>query len=60
MFMFSQDITTFFFSLNFTQLSISLTVVFHSSVSLCNPMDFSMPGFPVFHYLPEFAQAHGH
>ena len=28
--------------------------------TLCNPMDFSMPGFPVFHYLPEFAQAHGH
>jgi len=23
---------------------------------LCNPMDCSIPGFPVFHYLPEFAQ----
>ena len=25
-------------------------------MSLCDPMDCSMPGFPVFHYLPEFAQ----
>ena len=27
-------------------------------VWLCNPMDCSMPGFPVLHYFPEFAQAH--
>ena len=27
---------------------------------LCDPMDYSMPGFPVFHYLPEFAQTHAH
>ena len=26
--------------------------------TLCNPMDCSMPGFPVHHYLPEFAQTH--
>jgi len=25
---------------------------------LCDPMDCSMPGFPVLHYLPEFAQTH--
>ena len=25
---------------------------------LCNPMDCSTPGFPVLHYLPEFAQTH--
>ena len=24
--------------------------------TLCDPMDCSMPGFPVLHYLPEFAQ----
>ena len=24
----------------------------------CDPMDYSMPGFPVLHYLPEFAQTH--
>ena len=27
---------------------------------LCNPMDCSTPGFPVLHYLPEFAHTHGH
>ena len=29
-------------------------------LTLCNPMDCSMPGFPVLHYLPEFAQTHVH
>ena len=38
---------------------------FHSSVTkscltLCNPMDCSMPAFPVLHYLPVFAQTHIH
>ena len=28
--------------------------------TLCNPMDCSMPGFPVLHYLLEFAQTHVH
>ena len=28
----------------------------HSCLTLCNPMDYSMPGFPVHHQLPEFAQ----
>ena len=27
---------------------------------LCNPMNCSVAGFPVFHYLPEFAQTHVH
>ena len=31
-----------------------------SSVWLCNPMDCSMPGFPVYHQLLEFAQTHVH
>ena len=29
-------------------------------LALYNPMNCSVPGFPVFHYLPEFAQAHVH
>ena len=29
-----------------------------SLVQLCNPMDCSMPGFPVLHYLAEFAQTY--
>ena len=32
----------------------------HSVMSLCNPMDCSIPGFPVFHYPFEFAQTHVH
>ena len=24
-------------------------------LAVCNPMDYSMPGFPVLHYLPELA-----
>ena len=28
--------------------------------TLCDPMDCRMPGFPVLHYLPEFAQTHIH
>ena len=31
-----------------------------SCLTLCDPMDCSMPGFPVLHYLPEFAQVHIH
>ena len=27
---------------------------------LCDPMDCSMPGFPVHHQLPEFTQTHVH
>ena len=29
-------------------------------LTLCDPMDCSTPGFPVLHYLPEFAQPHVH
>ena len=31
-----------------------------SHVWLCDPMNCRMPGFPVLHYLPEFAQTHVH
>jgi len=29
-------------------------------LTLCDPMDCNMPGFPVLHYLLEFAQTHVH
>ena len=29
-------------------------------LTLCDPMDCSMPGFPVLRHLPEFAQVHVH
>ena len=31
-----------------------------SRVQLCNPMDYSTSGFPILHYLPEFAETHVH
>ena len=31
-----------------------------SCLTLCDPMDCSMPGFPVLYYLLEFAQTHAH
>ena len=38
------------------QLLFSLSV----GLTFCNHMDFSTPGFPVPHYLPQFAQTHVH
>ena len=37
-----------------------LLVVAQSCLTPRNPMDCSMPGFPVLSYLPEFAQTHVH
>ena len=39
------------------KLSFSVT---KSCLTLCDPMNCSMPGFPVLHHLPEFAQIHVH
>ena len=41
-------------------LSHWFSSVTQSCPTLCNPMDCSMPGFPVHHQLPEFAQTHVH
>ena len=35
----------------------SVTLLF---LTLCDPVDCSMPGFPVHHQLPEFTQTHVH
>ena len=35
-------------------------LVTQSCLTLCNPMDCSMPGFPVHHQFPELAQTHVH
>ena len=43
--------------LSFVCLCSSVT---QSGLTLCNPMNCSTPGFPVLHYLPEFAQTHVH
>ena len=31
-----------------------------TQLCLCDPMDCSVPGFPILHHLPEFAQPHVH
>ena len=48
-----------------SQGKINLATAQFSSVAqscptLCNPMDYTMPGFPVHHRLPELAQTHVH
>ena len=37
--------------------SVQLSLV---ALTLCNPMDYSTPGFPVHHQIPELAQTHVH
>ena len=34
--------------------------VAQSCLTLCDPMNYSMPGLPVHHQLPEFTQTHVH
>ena len=38
--------------------AMSCFSVTKSCPTLCNPMDSYIPGFPVLHYLPQFAQIH--
>ena len=40
--------------------SVQLNSVAQSCPTLCDPMDCSMPGLPVHHQLPGFAQTHVH
>ena len=43
------------------RIDISLiAIVAKSCPTLRDPMDYSTPGFPVLHYLAEFAQTHAH
>ena len=39
-------------------ISICCCSVTKSSLTLCDPINYSMSGFPVLHYLPEFAKTH--
>ena len=40
--------------------SVQFSSVAQSYLTLCDPMDCSMPGFPVYHQLPELTQTHVH
>ena len=39
---------------------IQFSSVAQSCLTLCDPMNHSMPGLPVHHILPEFTQTHAH
>ena len=39
-------------------ISVQFSLVTQSCPTLCNPMDWSMPGLPIHHQLPEFTQTH--
>ena len=40
--------------------TVQFNSVAQSCPTLCEPMNFSMPGLPVHHQLPEFTQTHVH
>ena len=44
----------------FLVASVQFNSVAQSCPTLCDPMDCSTPGFPVYHQLPELAQTHVH
>ena len=41
-------------------ISVQFSSVAQSCPTLCDPVNFSMPGLPVHHQLPEFTQTHVH
>ena len=41
-------------------MKYSCCLITKSCLTLCDPMEWSVLGFPVLHYLPEFAQTHVH
>ena len=46
--------------INIIRLQREFSAVIQPCWTLCNPMDCSMPVFPVHHQLPELAQTHVH
>jgi len=45
---------------SFALLTLCCCSVSKSHLTLCDPMNCSMPGFSLLHYLPEYAQTHVH
>ena len=45
---------------NLYKVSVQFISVAQQCLTLCNPMDCNMPGFPVHYQLLEFAQTHVH
>ena len=42
------------------KVSVQFSSVAQSYLTVCDPVDCSMPGYPVHHQLPEFTQTHVH
>ena len=42
------------------EYAVQFSSVAQSCLTLCDPMNHSMPGLPVHHQLPEFTQTHAH
>ena len=42
------------------QASVQFSSVIQLCLTLCDPMNYNMPGFPVHHQLPKLAQTHVH
>ena len=59
---FSSDINFWFIenSLFHVYSSVQFSSVTQSCLTLCDPMNCSMPGFPIHHHLPEFILTHFH
>ena len=49
-----------FFKASSSTYTLQFSSVAQSCLTLCDPMDCSMPGLPVHHQLPELAQTHVH
>ena len=47
-------------SATYIKIFVCCRSVAKSSLTLCDPMDCSLPGFSVLYHLPEFAQIHVH
>ena len=47
-------------TLTLRSVSVQFTSVTQLCLTLCNPLDWSMPGLPVHHQLLEFSQTHVH
>ena len=46
--------------LNLLPYKSDISSVAQSCLTLCDPMDYTIPGFPVHHQLPELAETHVH
>ena len=56
----TQSFLLFFIKMVVLNASVQFSSVAQSCLTLCDPMEFSTPGLPLHHQLPEFTQTHVH